>query len=232
MKVTAALIVGALFIVGPALAQTPATGTQEKAPAQHQPGVPAQPANQSADSAKTPPPAADEKIDPAEVAAIHHLMDITQTTKLGDNIRTYIENQLRSVMGRALPPDQLPKFMDTFNEKITSDAPTTAVIDATVPIYAHAFSKDDITALIQFYESPLGQRVVKALPQVSQQSEQAGMQIEQKAAMDALHAMTVEYPQLEQMLQPPADAEPAPDKSSPAPQPTPEPKPSVAPPQK
>jgi len=230
MKVTAALIIGSLFIACPALAQTPATGTPPKPPAQHQPGTPAPPTHQPGQAATTP--AGDEKIDAPEDAAIRHLMEITQTTKLGDNIRTYIENQLHSVMGRALPPDQLPKFMDTFNEKLTADAPTSAVIDATVPIYAHAFSKEDITALIQFYESPLGQRVVKALPQVSQQSEQAGMQIEQKAAMDALHAMTVEYPQLDQMMQPPADAAPAPEKT-PSPQPSPEPQPSpVPPPQK
>ena len=233
MKVMAALIVGALSIAGSALAQTPAAPTQQKTPAQHQPGVAAPPAAQPPGPAKTPAPAADVKVDPAEEAAIRHLMDITQTTKLGDNIRLYIENQLRTVMARALPADQVPKFMDTFNEKISADAPTSAVIDASVPIYARAFSKEDIDALIQFYESPLGQRVVKALPQVSQQSEQAGMQIEQKAAMDALHAMTIEYPQLEQMMQPPPDAEAAPDKSpapQPAPQASPEPKPSLAPP--
>lgn len=232
MNFKAALMVFALFAPAAALAQTTATAAPSKPPAQQQPGTPAQPAHQPGQTAKAPTPAQDDKIDPDEEAQIRHLMDITQTAKLGDNIRVYIENQLHGAMTRALTPDELPKFMDTFNEKITADAPTSAIVDAQVPIYAHAFSKEDIQALITFYESPLGQRVIKALPDVSRQSEEAGMQIEQKAAMDALHSMTIEYPQLEQMMQPPsqpAQAAPAP---APAPAPSPQQKPSLTQPQK
>ncbi|MGA8766719.1 MAG: DUF2059 domain-containing protein, partial [Candidatus Acidiferrales bacterium] len=91
---------------------------------------------------------------------------------------------------------------------------------------------DDIQALIQFYESPLGKRVVKTLPQVAQESEQLGVQMQQKGAMNVLQDMSADYPELKQMLRPQGaapDESPAPGKA-PAPEAPPTPKPAPAPP--
>jgi hypothetical protein len=35
-------------------------------------------------------------------------MDLTQTSKLGDNIQSYITNQVRTGIARAIKPDALP----------------------------------------------------------------------------------------------------------------------------
>jgi hypothetical protein len=234
MKVSIAIIATLCFVAGPALAQAPASGAQQKPPAQHQPGTPAQPA-QATKPAPSSPSA--EKVDPAKDAAIRHLMDITQTAKLGDNISTYLTNQVRAIMSRSLPADRLPKFMDTFSQKFAAGAPTAAVTTATVAIYARAFSMEDIQGLIQFYESPLGQRVVKTLPQVAEESQSTGVQIEQKAAMSTLESMQDEYPELKPMLQPQGPAQgtapgpgaaPAPNQA-PAPGAAPAPAPAPAP---
>jgi hypothetical protein len=148
-----------------------------------------------------------DKVDPAKEAAIRHLMDITQTAKLGDNISTYITSQVRTGLSQALPPDTLPKFMDTFSQKFTAAAPATAVTDAMIPVYAKAFSLEDIQGLTQFYESPLGQRVVKSLPEVDRETQAVGIQIEQTAALAVLKSMVDEYPQLKQIL-PPENGQP------------------------
>src|ERR1700734_253848 len=71
-----------------------------------------------------------------------------------------------------------------------TSAPASAVTDAVVPIYAKAFSMEDLQGLIQFYESPLGQRVVKTLPEVAQSSQRAGVQLEQKGALTVLQGMS------------------------------------------
>ncbi len=191
-----------LLMAGTGLAQTPA-GTQPKTPSQRQPGTPAQAGNPPAASAAQTPaqPPTLEKPDPAKEAAIRHLMDITQTSKLGDNITNAITQQVRAVMSRSIQqPDQLQKFMDSFSQKFQSAAPTSAVTDAEIPIYSHYFSMEDIEGLIKFYESPLGQRVVKSLPEVVQNTQQTGIQIDQKAALDVLRSMSTEYPELKQML--------------------------------
>lgn len=225
MKLRATLIAALLCTAGPALAQSSTPSTQP-AP-QHMPGTPAPPGQTGAGAQSAP---AAEKVDPAKEAAIRHLMEITEVSKEGDNITLAITNQVRSVMGRAIPADQLPKFMDTFTQKFTASAPSSAVTDAIVPVYAKHFSLEDIQELTKFYETPLGQRLVKAMPDVAQESQMAGAKIDQKVAIDTLRSMSEEYPQLKQMLPPEPGAAPAPAPNA-APAPAPAPAPKLAPPQ-
>jgi uncharacterized protein len=197
MKFLLRHVAAILVLAIPALAQVPAAGSQQKPP-QHQPGTPASTDPAALDAA----PALLEKPDPAKEAAVRHLMDITQTNKMGENIAAAITNQVRQVMSRAIKPDQLAQFMDAFSQKLNASAPASAVTDAVVPIYSSHFSTDDIQGLIKFYESPLGRKVVSAMPQVTQESETAGIQIDQKAAMTVLRGMEDQYPELKQMLPP------------------------------
>ena len=214
MKLGIALIAAALLTASPLLAQTPPGAAQQK-PAPTQPGQPA-----------AAPATAPEKLDPAKDAAIRHLLDITGESKEGQNISTGMTNQVHTVMGRSIPPDQLPKFMDTFTAKFNAGAPPNAVTDAMVAIYARHFSLEDIQAMTKFYESPVGQQMVKEMPDVSRESQTAGMQMDQKVAMQVLWGMEDDYPQLKQIL-PPDPSKPAP---APAPSLAPAPGSSATPP--
>jgi len=202
MRFLKGILAAAVCLAGPALAETPAAGTPQAAP-QHQPGtLPASRLTSPAGTSPDQPPTL-EKPDPAKEAAIRHLMDITQTSKLGDSITSAITAQVRQVMGRSIQnPQELQKFMDSFTQKFNAEAPSSAVTDAEIPVYSHYFSMEDIQALIKFYESPLGQHVVKTLPQVAQQTQQAGVQMDQKAALDVLRGMSTDYPELKQLLPP------------------------------
>jgi hypothetical protein len=206
------VIAGLLCAAGPALAQAPASSTQPTLAPHATPGqaAPAKPATQT-------PPAPAEKIDPAKDAAIRHLMDVTETSKMAANIANYITGKVHDGAGHTIPADQLPKFMDTFSQKFSAGLPPTAVNDAIVAVYAKHFSLDDIQALTKFYESPIGQRIVKEMPDVDQQMAVAGQQIETAVALSALRSMMDEYPQLKQML-PPDSSAPAPS-GAPAPAP-------------
>jgi hypothetical protein len=227
MKLRTTFIAALLLIAGPTMAQTQ-PGTAAPPPPQHTPG---QPGVKAATPPATDKPA--EKLDPAKETAIRHLMDITETSKMGGNLNTAITKQVHDVMGRAIPAEQLPKFMETFSEKYTLKAPPSAVTDAMVPIYARNFTMEEIQGLTKFYETPLGQHVVKAMPQVVGESQAAGAQIDQPVAIATLRSMETEYPQLKQML-PPDPSAPASDASpsspAPAPQPAPKPAPSTTPP--
>jgi hypothetical protein len=225
MKLRTAVLAGLLCAAGPALAQTPTPSTTPTLAPHANPGqaAPAKPAAQA-----TPAPAP-EKIDPAKDAAIRHLMDITESSKMGENIANFITSQVHSGIGRALPADQLPKFMDAFSQKFTAGIPPTAVNDAIVAIYAKHFSMEDIQGLTKFYESPIGQRIVKEMPDVDQQMRTAGQQIETTVAISVLRSMSDDYPQLKQML--PADSSAPAPSSTPAPAtPAPAPKSTTPPP--
>jgi hypothetical protein len=215
MRLRNALIAAMLFTAGPAMAQTPAGGAQQK-PATSAPVQPGQTA------------AAAEKLDPAKDTAIRHLLDITGGAKEGENINEGMTGRVKEVMTRALPADQLPKFMDTFTQKFTASAPPSAVTDAVVKIYAQHFSMEDIQGITKFYESPVGQRMVKEMPDVARDSQNVGMQMDQKVVIDVLRGMSDEYPQLKQML-PPDPEHPAPAPSAAAPAPAPGTSPAAGP---
>jgi hypothetical protein len=106
------------------------------------------------------------------------------------------------------------------------------VTDAVVKIYAQHFSLEDIQGVTKFYESAVGQRMVKEMPDVARESQSVGMQMDQKVVIDVLRGMSDEYPQLKQMLPPdPEHPAPAPNAAAPAPAPgtAPAPGPAAAP---
>ncbi len=229
MRLRTALIAAVLFASGPALAQTPASATDPKPATQHQPATPVQPGQTVAAAQPGKEAPAPEKADPAKDAAIRHLMDITEVSRLGERVSNGITGQVRTVVGRTLAPDRLDKFMATFSQEFTSLSPSGNIVDAIVLIYSRHFALEDIQGLIQFYESPLGQKVVKNLAVVVQESQSTGMQIGENDAMAVLHGMTGDYPELKQILPPDEttpQAAPAPAPSSaPAPKPAPAPGP-------
>lgn len=237
MKLRMALITAILCTTAPAWSQTQ-PGTPATPPPQH---IPGQTGTKAPEAASPDKPA--EKLDPAKETAIRHLMDITETSKLGENMNGAVIRQVHDFISQALPQDQVPKFMDTFSQKYTASAPTGPVTDAMVPIYARNFTMEEIQQLTKFYESPLGQHLVKVMPRVVGDSQAAGARIDQPLAVAALRSMETEYPQIKQMLPaerpaPTSDAAPstpasgaasAPPRLSPAPSTTPAP---ATPPQK
>jgi len=230
MKTRFALMAAALFIAGPALAQAAAGQNPAQPNARQQSAAPAQaaqpPAANPAAAPGGPANAGDQPIDAEKRAAIVQLMQLTQESKLSDGVIQFITTRVRSTVSRSLQPDRLPKFMDGFSQKLAASNVPTSVSDAVVRIYARNFSTEDLRGLIQFYESPLGQRAMKALPDVQRQSEAAGLEIGRNAAIGVLNSMTDEYPEIKALLQPPASgttggAKPAATPAAPSPAPAP-----------
>ena len=216
MRLSITLIAALLCVAAPAFAQVPASSSSP----QHQPGVPAQhQAPPPSAISQAAPPSLAGKVDPAEDAAIRHLMDVTETSKLGDNINAFLTDRIRNIMSHNLSADKLPKFMDSFSQKLSAASPSSAVTDAMVPIYARAFTMDDIQQITKFYESPVGQKMVKQMPVVNQEAQNTGVQIEQNAAMSVLDGMQDDYPELKPMLQPQTPAPGAPGTPGAAPSP-------------
>lgn len=67
--------------------------------------------------------------------------------------------------------DQLPEDFEAqenkrIDERIKS-IPWAEVLDRTIPIYQKHFTKNDVDALVAFYETPTGQKLLKELPQIT-----------------------------------------------------------------
>jgi hypothetical protein len=200
MKLQMTLIIATLSATTVAMAQAPSSNKQTSPPPQA-PASNTSPAQAKPPSpATTATPAQTSKIDPAEEKAIRRLIELNGTSQYGQVITESISYQVKTAMSRNLQPDRLQKFMDAFNQKLTAAAPTEGINNAIVPIYAEHFSMEDIQGMIKFYESPLGTKMVKNMPPLTQQVQTASQDVGRKAALSILAEMSGEYPELKPML--------------------------------
>lgn len=213
MKPKFALALIAVFASGPLMAQAPAAGRN---PASNPPAqTPAAGAPPAAAAAPAAP------VDPAKAAVIRQLMDATGAGKLGEEYVDAVTERVRQVVANVIPqPNRLQQFMDAFTKDFATRVKAAQVNDAQIPIYANHLSLEDIQALLNFYQTPAGQRIIKALPLIVEESQNAGANMVQPAAMDTLRQMAAQFPEVNQILDQQAPAVPTPSPGrAPAPAP-------------
>jgi uncharacterized protein len=86
----------------------------------------------------------------------------------------YLKNQDK------LPPD-FEARMNKRTDEMLKSFPWDDFIDSMIPVYQKHFSKGDIDALVTFYGTPTGQKVLRELPQISAESMQQMMPLLQKS---------------------------------------------------
>jgi uncharacterized protein len=153
---------------------------------------------QAATAAKKPPtPAA--KIDPTKEAEIRQLMEVTGVNVLGDQLMTAGIAQFRANVLEARPDDPRAKqFADSFAVRFQKHFDPHSVMETVIPIYDKHLSSEDLHALLDYYKSPFGQRMLKVLPEVARDSQLAGLSLGQKAADEAMEDLKGEYPEFVQ----------------------------------
>ena len=73
-------------------------------------------------------------------------------------------------------PEQLAK-VDEFARNLFKGMPVDEMIDAMVPIYQKHLSKEDLDGILTFYASPIGQKLQREQPAMTQESMQVGGEI-------------------------------------------------------
>ena len=147
-------------------------------------------------------PAAQAKIDPAKEADIRHLLDVAGTSAVVQQVMKSTETSIRPLLANALPPGEYrSKLVDLFFEKFHSKLDTKRLLDLAVVRYDEQFSDEDIKGLIKFYETPLGQRYITALPKLTAELQQDGQALGQQIGRDSMIQVLFEHPELAKGLQ-------------------------------
>jgi hypothetical protein len=82
-------------------------------------------------------------------------------------------------------PEVPQEFWDSFTKEVRSDE----LVDLVVPIYDKYYTRDEIHELTVFYQSPVGQKTIKVLPQLSSEAINAGQQWGQMVADRAMRKL-------------------------------------------
>ena len=85
-------------------------------------------------------------------------------------------------------PDVPQEFWDKALSKINGEELKNIV----VPIYDKYYTEEDIDALIAFYKSDIGKKVLQVTPMVTQESMEAGKQWGQKLAEEIIEELEFE----------------------------------------
>ena len=105
--------------------------------------------------------------DPEKAQLVRQILDVTHAA---DQMITAIEASLPAQ--RAARPALPTIFWDRFIAQARQRR--TELIDAIVPVWSGAFTLDELRGLLQFYQGPLGQRLLEVQPGLLREAAQAG----------------------------------------------------------
>jgi hypothetical protein len=153
------------------------------------------PAKPSQSPAKgTPQPSG--ALDPQKEARIRELMEVTGAKDLGQQLIAAGMEQFRSSVQDSQPNNPRAKqFVDAFVARFQKHFDSDSLTERVIPIYDKYLTADDLQGLLDYYHSPLGQRMLKALPEVTRESQAAGFALGQKAAQETMEELKTDFPE-------------------------------------
>ena len=113
----------------------------------------------------------------ADRESIEELMRLTGADNLGEQMM----EQIIPLMRKAIP-DAPDAFWDEFR----AEADVNDLMNSIIPIYQKHLTKADVAALVSFYKSPIGQKMIALQPVLMRESVQVGNAWGQAAAQRAM----------------------------------------------
>lgn len=98
-------------------------------------------------------------------ADIRKLLVVTGSTEIATQVMDQLMASLRNV-AQDLPEE----FWTKFREEVKP----TELVELLIPVYEKHLTHEDILQMLAFYESPTGQKVIRVLPAITEQSMEVG----------------------------------------------------------
>jgi hypothetical protein len=152
--------------------------------------------------ASSSPSPGQTKAQPPKEADIRRLLELTGVKGLGTQMMNEMMETIKPVLANSLPPgDYREKLIDLFVEKFRTKVDAQQLVELAIPIYDKHFSDDEIKGLIQFYQTPLGQKTIHELPAVLTEMQLEGKQWGEVLGRDSMREVLTEHPELAKALE-------------------------------
>jgi hypothetical protein len=100
----------------------------------------------------------------------HHARELLEVTGSGNLGVKMMHNIFSSFK------NEFPRVPSEFWEELSKEISGKELIELVIPIYSKYYTDEELIKLIEFYRSPLGQKVVQKLPLISQDSYVVGQE--------------------------------------------------------
>ena len=156
--------------------------------------VQASPSSQNNASAQS-----NANIDRVKEADIRSLMELVGARDMVQDVADNAIQQSREKLVATVPNNSKGQaFVNAFASSYQKKFDTDQVTDQLVGIYDKHFTDDEIKGLLQFYGSPLGQKVAAEMPKVNREIQAAVRSTSGKTAREALAEVKQKYPEVGQ----------------------------------
>ncbi len=146
-------------------------------------------------------------VDPAKAADIHRLIELTGGKQLAVQMIDQMSRSLKPLMTNSLPPGEYrEKLVDLFYAKFQSKLDIGKFEEMAVPIYDKYLSREEVKGLIEFYQTPLGQKTLKVLPRLMTEMQAAGEKWGGELGRTSMQEVLAENPDLARALETAAKA--------------------------
>jgi uncharacterized protein len=119
----------------------------------------------TADTASQRAAAMSPEEEAAKVADIRHLLELTGTREMVEQMKSSMMEQFRK-NAPGIPPDMFSEIM--------AELKADELMDSMITVYSKHFTREDIKQMIAFYQSPFGQKVLREMPQIILESNEVG----------------------------------------------------------
>jgi hypothetical protein len=185
MKAVLALViiyVGAFFLAIQGASQNPVSAAPQSAAAQDQAG-----------SGQAKP------IDPVKDADIRSLMElIGARDQIQDAVSNSSEQYREKLLATVPNNDKGQAFVTSFIASYQKKFDVDQMTEQLVAIYDKHYTDDEIKTMLQFYGSPVGQKVAAETPKIGREIQVVSRTTGAKAAKDALQALKAQNPEIGQ----------------------------------
>lgn len=142
-------------------------------------------------------PATAVKTDSAKEADIRKLLELVGTKALFVQSMDGMSKSMKPLLTNSLPPgDYREKLVDLFFKKFSSKIDVQHLLDLAVPIYDKHFSHQEVRSLIEFYQTPLGQKTISVLPMLTAEIQDESRKWGESLGRDSMQEVLVEHPDL------------------------------------
>ncbi len=157
----------------------------------------ASPQTEAAAQQTTAHPKTAGSIDPAKEADIRSLMELVGARDLvQDGTNTAVEQSREKLLATVPSNEKGQAFVNAFAASYEKKFDVDSVTDQLVSVYDKHYTDDEIKGLLQFYGSPLGQKVASEMPKINKEIQAAIRAASTKAAKDAFAKVKQENPEV------------------------------------
>lgn len=129
---------------------------------------------------------APKPVDPAALAQAKAVLEKSGSAAIGQQVASALLNAQKARLEQANPgkTTEINEVVGLMQAEFAKQLPP--MIDAIAAIYAQYFTTEELTQLSAFYDSPVGRKMIKEMPQIMSETMTVAQTFAQKIAMEVM----------------------------------------------